>query len=119
VHTRDDLADLAVDELTEMTGQSEEEAKALIMKAREHWFTMGKSKVREARTKHVDVQYDCRRVRNELKKSPETLLEQLKAAGVPKAAATDALTEPTSKSCWATCRPATARLRPSARRSPW
>ncbi|MGD9549671.1 MAG: transcription termination factor NusA [Burkholderiaceae bacterium] len=38
VHTRDDLADLAVDELTAITGQSEEEAKALIMKAREHWF---------------------------------------------------------------------------------
>jgi N utilization substance protein A len=39
VHTRDDLADLAVDELTEMTGIDEERAKALIMKAREHWFT--------------------------------------------------------------------------------
>jgi len=38
VHTRDELADLAVDELTELTGQSEDEAKALIMKAREHWF---------------------------------------------------------------------------------
>src|SRR5438105_10986683 len=39
VHTRDDLADLAVDELTEITGQSTDEAKTLIMKAREHWFT--------------------------------------------------------------------------------
>jgi N utilization substance protein A len=39
VHSRDDLADLAVDELTELTGQSADEAKALIMKAREHWFT--------------------------------------------------------------------------------
>lgn len=39
VHTRDELADLAVDELTDITGQSAEEAKALIMKAREHWFT--------------------------------------------------------------------------------
>jgi N utilization substance protein A len=39
IHTRDDLADLAVDELTEMTGVDEERAKALIMKAREHWFT--------------------------------------------------------------------------------
>jgi N utilization substance protein A len=39
VHTRDELADLAIDELTELTGQSEKEAKALIMKAREHWFT--------------------------------------------------------------------------------
>jgi len=38
VHTRDDLADLAVDELTDITGQSEDEAKALILKAREHWF---------------------------------------------------------------------------------
>jgi N utilization substance protein A len=38
VNTRDDLADLAVDELTEITGQSADEATALIMKAREHWF---------------------------------------------------------------------------------
>jgi len=39
VHTRDELADLAVDELTDITGQSAEEARTLIMKAREHWFT--------------------------------------------------------------------------------
>ena len=39
VHTRDDLADLATDELTEITGQSPEEATALIMLARAHWFT--------------------------------------------------------------------------------
>jgi transcription termination/antitermination protein NusA len=38
VHTRDDLADLATDELQDITGQSEAEAVALIMKAREHWF---------------------------------------------------------------------------------
>ncbi|HRN76235.1 transcription termination factor NusA [Ottowia sp.] len=38
VRTRDDLADLAVDELTEITGQSDEDATALILKAREHWF---------------------------------------------------------------------------------
>jgi N utilization substance protein A len=38
VHTRDDLAELAVDELVEMTGVNEEDAKALIMKARAHWF---------------------------------------------------------------------------------
>ncbi|AOY93573.1 transcription termination/antitermination protein NusA [Cupriavidus sp. USMAA2-4] len=38
IHTRDDLAELAVDEVIEMIGVSEEEAKALIMKAREHWF---------------------------------------------------------------------------------
>jgi N utilization substance protein A len=39
IHTRDDLADLAVDELTDITAQSADEAKTLIMKAREHWFT--------------------------------------------------------------------------------
>lgn len=38
INTRDDLADLAVDELTEMTGIDEDQAKVLIMKAREHWF---------------------------------------------------------------------------------
>jgi N utilization substance protein A len=38
VHTRDDLAELAVDELVDATGISEEDAKALIMKARAHWF---------------------------------------------------------------------------------
>ncbi|TMS57412.1 transcription termination/antitermination protein NusA [Imbroritus primus] len=38
IHTRDDLAELAVDELVEMTGMDEEQAKVLIMKAREHWF---------------------------------------------------------------------------------
>ncbi|WP_255989279.1 transcription termination factor NusA [Chitinolyticbacter albus] len=38
IHTRDDLAELAVDELTELTGIDEEAAKQLIMKAREHWF---------------------------------------------------------------------------------
>ena len=43
VHSRDDLADLATDELTEITGQSAEEATALIMKAREHWFAAGQA----------------------------------------------------------------------------
>ena len=38
VKTRDDLADLAVDELSEMTGIEEERAKGLIMAARAHWF---------------------------------------------------------------------------------
>lgn len=41
IKTRDDLADLAGDELVEMLGEeaiSETDANALIMKAREHWF---------------------------------------------------------------------------------
>ncbi len=39
IHTRDDLADLAVDELIDLSAVDEAQAKALIMKAREHWFT--------------------------------------------------------------------------------
>jgi N utilization substance protein A len=39
IHTRDDLADLAVDELTELTDLEDAQARELIMKAREHWFT--------------------------------------------------------------------------------
>ncbi|GHU13763.1 transcription termination/antitermination protein NusA [Betaproteobacteria bacterium] len=38
VKTRDELAELAVDELVEITGMEEEKAKALILKARAHWF---------------------------------------------------------------------------------
>lgn len=38
IHTRDELADLGVDELVEMTGMDEEAAKTLITKARAHWF---------------------------------------------------------------------------------
>jgi len=38
VKTRDDLADLATDDLVEMAGVDAERAKSLIMKAREHWF---------------------------------------------------------------------------------
>jgi transcription termination/antitermination protein NusA len=44
VFTRDDLGDLATDELVEMTGISEEQATALIMKARAHWFDDGAAK---------------------------------------------------------------------------
>ena len=38
VHSRDELADLAVDELMELSGLDEERAKNLITKARAHWF---------------------------------------------------------------------------------
>ena len=38
VKNRDDLAELAVDELVEMTGIDESRAKELILKARAHWF---------------------------------------------------------------------------------
>jgi N utilization substance protein A len=38
IRTRDDLGELAVDELTEMTGIDDERARRLIMAARAHWF---------------------------------------------------------------------------------
>jgi N utilization substance protein A len=38
IQTRDDLADLATDELTAITGQSPQDATDLIMRARAHWF---------------------------------------------------------------------------------
>jgi N utilization substance protein A len=38
IKTRDDLADLAVDELTELTGMDIQRAKQLITTARAHWF---------------------------------------------------------------------------------
>ena len=38
VATRDDLADLAVDDLVEMTNMDADQAKKLIMAARAHWF---------------------------------------------------------------------------------
>ncbi len=43
VVTLDDLADLSVDELIDITGQSQEQAKNMIMKAREHWFANDES----------------------------------------------------------------------------
>ena len=39
INTRDDLADLAVDELVDLSGMDEALARTMIMKAREHWFT--------------------------------------------------------------------------------
>ncbi len=44
ITTRDALADLAVDELSEMTGVDEERAKSLIMAARAHWFAADNAK---------------------------------------------------------------------------
>ena len=38
IKSRDELAELAVDELIEIEAMNEDSAKALIMKAREHWF---------------------------------------------------------------------------------
>lgn len=39
INTRDDLAELAIDELVEITGVTAEEAEKVIMAARAHWFS--------------------------------------------------------------------------------
>ena len=38
ITTRDDLAELSIDELIEITGISREEAEKVILAARAHWF---------------------------------------------------------------------------------
>lgn len=49
VRTLDDLADLATEELVEMTGLEEEAAKNLIVGARAHWFGEGEAHEAEAK----------------------------------------------------------------------
>jgi N utilization substance protein A len=53
VRTRDDLADLAGDELCELSGLDEERAKNLIMAARAHWFA---DEPAGGQTEHKEVQ---------------------------------------------------------------
>jgi len=53
VKTRDDLADLAVDELAELSGIDEERAKTLIMAARAHWFADEEAPSDQAEHKEV------------------------------------------------------------------
>ena len=53
VKTRDDLGDLAVDELSELSGIDEERAKNLIMAARAHWFA---DETAAGQAEHKEVQ---------------------------------------------------------------
>ena len=55
IATRDDLADLATDELTDITGQSHEDATALIMTARAHWFLEDKTTAAETTEATVEA----------------------------------------------------------------
>jgi N utilization substance protein A len=48
IKTRDALADLATDELVEMTGLEESRARDLIMAARSHWFTPKENETEQA-----------------------------------------------------------------------
>ena len=66
VRTLDDLADLATEELVEMTGLEEEAAKNLIVGARAHWFGEGEAHEAEAKKapagavqKQPDIPREC------------------------------------------------------------
>jgi len=48
INSRDNLADLATDELVEMTGLEEQRASDLIMAARAHWFAPEKNETEQA-----------------------------------------------------------------------
>ncbi len=52
ITTRDALADLAVDELVELTGLPDSRAQDLIMKARAHWFEPAPIEVPASPTRH-------------------------------------------------------------------
>ena len=61
VKSRDDLADLATDELVEVLGEGtikDREAEALIMKAREHWFAEEDAKAEAEANEKEDAQND-------------------------------------------------------------
>lgn len=73
------MAELSVDELIEITGVSADEAKAIIMDARSHWFT------EEGGECNTTVEQFAL----ERSMPAERLLEQLRAAGVSKNSAAD------------------------------
>ena len=102
ITTRDALADLAVDELVELTGMAAERAQDLIMKARAHWFEdapaeaaadakrpppawaaalTGMRPRTRTREKHM-AQTTIEQFATELKMPAGALLEQLGKAGV-------------------------------------
>ena len=107
ITTRDALADLATDELTEMTGIADERAVDLIMKARAHWFEpeaetgdrrRGKrrAEVKGARSAQEITAWrrsTIEQFASELKMPAGALLEQLAAAGVDVKKEGDKLTE--------------------------
>src|SRR5438552_328386 len=98
IKTRDDLADLAVDELSEISQLDEEKAKKLIMAARAHWFedkqdgNEAEKPARSRRPRNV-AQTSVAQFASELKVPPSVLLEQLRAAGVEKRVPEDSLSD--------------------------
>ena len=89
IKTRDDLADLAVDELSEMTGMEAEAREEADHGGRAHWFDR---RTKESRP-HKMAQTSVAQFASELKVPPSVLLEQLRAAGVDKKQPDDSLTE--------------------------
>ena len=77
VHNRDDLADLAVDELMEMSGLDEERAKNLITKARAHWFDNTR-RFKMGQTNRYTI---CRRTENAGLRSARAVAEGRRGQG--------------------------------------
>ena len=113
VTSRDALADLAVDELTELTGIPAERAQDLIMKARAHWFESEEAHTAAAREGAVEgrttmAQTTIEQFATELKMPSGALLEQLAKAGVAGKKEGDRLSEPTRRGSSTTCANRTA-----------
>src|SRR6267378_2059246 len=86
IKTRDDLADLAVDELSEISQLDEEKAKKLIMAARAHWFEDKQtSEIRKTDStgKYRTVQVEVRKKRVFVKRDPAEVTAAAVAAETP------------------------------------
>ena len=100
IHTRDDLADLAVDELTEMTGIDDEQAQDADHEgARALVHRLNRRPTLAAHTQDTPEEIRPMAVTTvaqfaaELNRPATALLEQLQSAGVAKQSPDDALTE--------------------------
>ena len=88
--TRDDLAELSVDELVELIEIDRDEGSNLIMEARAHWFdSEGDNLNPVVRRILVSVNTSVKDFAAELKVPVDTLLDQLNLAGVPKKSGLD------------------------------
>ncbi len=123
IRTRDDLGELAVDELTEMTGIDDERAKRPDHGGARALVRVGGAVIGGRRTaglsrrRNVMASITVAQFATELKVPPQLLLEQLRAAGVVKRRRKTPFPTTTSHACWIRCARPTAARRPRRRRS--
>jgi len=103
VKTRDDLADLAVDELVEIGGVEAGQAAELIMNARKHWFE------EEAKVRSKYGRCNRRAIRRGAEVPVDRLLQQLDQAGIKVDSAEDMISEDASTSFLRICDAVTPR----------